>query len=164
MWIEIVLTLLTIFILLYWYITKSFGKWKKLGIPYEEGHFPYGSYNLLAQKRHLNELLEEGYEKFKHEKYYGWFLFGKPVLCINDVNILKNIQVKDFNHFVDRNSPNLNAALNTGGELDKVWNFITLNYNYYLFSSFGQNKWLMLQAMIGNIFVLHFHQYLPLGK
>ena len=117
---EIVLTLLTLFVLLYWYITKSFGKWKQLGIPYDEGHFPYGSYNILAQKKHFNELAEEGYNRFKNEKYYGWFLFGKPVLGINDVNILKNIQVKDFNHFVDRNESNTTIAFRSGGDLDKV--------------------------------------------
>ena len=127
MWTEIVLALLTLFVLLYWYITKSFGKWKQLGIPYDAGHFPYGSYNLLAQKKNINDLGEEGYQRFKNEKCYGWFLFGKPVLGINDMSILKNIQVKDFNHFVDRSEPNAMKAFRSGGDLDKVWNFLPLN-------------------------------------
>jgi len=118
---EIVLTVVTLVCLLYWYITKSFGKWKKLGIPYDEGYFPYGSYNILAQKKHFSDLAEEGYRKFRDEKYYGWFLFGKPVLGINDMELLKNIQVKDFNHFVDRNESNTTNIFKKGGELDKLW-------------------------------------------
>merc|ERR1711910_251272 len=34
-------------LLFYRYITKNFNKFEKLGIPYEKGHFPPGSFNLL---------------------------------------------------------------------------------------------------------------------
>ena len=62
-------------------------------------------------------------------------LFGKPALSINDVDIIKQIQVlfkicqsfkmysfqvKDFNHFVDRNEANFGKSFDKGGKLDKV--------------------------------------------
>ena len=47
-------------------------------------------------KKHMNEFTTEDYKKFKQEqghKIHGWFLFGKPALSINDVDLIKQIQV-----------------------------------------------------------------------
>ena len=44
----------------------------------------------------MNEFTTEDYKKFKQEKnlkVHGWFMFGKPALSINDVDIIKQIQV-----------------------------------------------------------------------
>ena len=44
----------------------------------------------------MNEFTTEDYKKFKQEKglkVHGWFLFGKPALSINDVDLIKQIQV-----------------------------------------------------------------------
>ena len=44
----------------------------------------------------MNEFTTEDYKKFKQEqghKIHGWFLFGKPALSINDVDLIKQIQV-----------------------------------------------------------------------
>ena len=38
---------------------------------------------------------------FRSEKIYGFYMFGKPMLGITDVELVKAIKVKDFNHFVD---------------------------------------------------------------
>ena len=119
MWLEIFLILVTLFLVLYRYVTKSFGKWKDLGIPYAKGHFPFGSYNFLSG-RHMDDMSGDDHRKFANEKYFGWFLLGKPILAINDVNLIKQIQVKDFDHFVDRTSDSVNKTMFRGGELDKV--------------------------------------------
>ena len=86
----------------------------------------------------MNEFTTEDYKKFKQEKnqkVHGWFLFGKPALSINDVDIIKQIQVpfeigdslktdyfqvKDFNSFVDRNEANFGKSFDKGGKLDRV--------------------------------------------
>jgi len=121
MLIEILLLFILLGFLLYRWITKSFDKWRKLGIPYAKPSFPYGSYNIFAGKTHLNDFVKGDYEKYKDEKLYGWFLLGKPVLAINDLDLLKNIQVKDFNHFVDRQEANAASAFAKGGDKDKLW-------------------------------------------
>jgi len=120
MWIEILLVLISLFLVLYRYVTKSFGKWKSLGIPYVEGSFPFGSYNFFGET-HYDVRSAEDYKKFAQEKYFGWFLLGKPVLGINDVNLIKHIQVKDFDHFVDRQGIDVSEKMYSGGDLDKVW-------------------------------------------
>ena len=54
------------------------------------------SYLNFSGKKHMNEFTTEDYKKYKQEqnlKVHGWFLMGKPTLSINDVNIIKQIQV-----------------------------------------------------------------------
>jgi len=120
MWLELFLILLSLLLLLYRYVTKKFGKWEALGIPYSKGSFPFGSYNFLSG-RHLDEMSEEDHKKFASERYFGWFLLGKPVLAINDANLLKHIMVKDFDHFVDRQGAELMEKQFAGGDTDKLW-------------------------------------------
>ena len=44
MLVELGLLVVTLFLWLYWYIAKNFGKWEKLGIPCISGSFPWGSH------------------------------------------------------------------------------------------------------------------------
>jgi len=120
MWLEILLVLLSLFLVFYHYVTKNFGKWKTLGIPYTSGHFPFGSYNFLSG-RHMDQVSAEDHQRFASEKYFGWFLFGKPILALNDVTLLRHIMVKDFDHFVDRQDRTAVSKQFSGGELDKIW-------------------------------------------
>merc|ERR1712106_201077 len=120
MWLEILLILISLVLVLYWYVTKSFGKWKELGIPHSKPSVPFGSYNFMSG-RHLDDMSGDDHRKFANEKYFGWWLLGKPVLAINDVNLIKHIQVKDFDHFVDRTSDVVNKKMFAGGDLDKIW-------------------------------------------
>ena len=120
---ELVLLVVLLGGLLYRWITKSFDKWQKEGVPHDKPSFPNGTHSFLSGKKHLNDFAFEDYKKFKMEqghRVHGWFLLGKPALSINDPELLKQIQVKDFNHFVDRNEVNTTAAGQVGGKLDKV--------------------------------------------
>ena len=119
MWIEILLVCLSLFLLLYRYITKQFGKWESLNIPYSKVTFPFGTYNFFSG-RHLDEMNAYDHKKFAKEPYFGWFLLGKPVLGLNDASLLKHIMVKDFDHFVDRQSYETNKTKFAGGDLDEV--------------------------------------------
>jgi len=124
MWVEILLFLVLLGALLYRYITKSFDKWQKMGVAHETPKFPYGTHNFVDGTKHLTDFAEEDYNKYKIEqnlKVHGWFMFGKPTLSINDVELIKQIQVKDFNHFVDRNEVNFSNSFAQGGKLDKYW-------------------------------------------
>jgi hypothetical protein len=123
MWIEMLLLVVLLFGLLFRWITKSFDKWAKIGLPHDKPSFPYGTHNILAGTKHLHKFADEDYKKFKQEqnlKVHGWFIFGKPTLSINDAELVKQIQVKDFNHFVDRNEVHLGKMFCEGGKLDKV--------------------------------------------
>ena len=116
---EILLGLLALFLILYRYVTKNFGKWEALGIPYAKGTFPFGSYNFLGGES-IDTMNAKFSKQFQNERYFGTFFFGKPSLNINDPDLLRLIQVKDFDHFVDRTSPSDNYKFFNGGEMDEV--------------------------------------------
>jgi hypothetical protein len=48
---------------------------------------------------------------------YGWHLYGKPVLGINNLDLVQRVLSTDFTSFVDRMSAGL---LQSGGNLDKA--------------------------------------------
>ena len=53
--------------------------------------------------------------------FYGTYLLGKPFLHINNVDIARDILVKNFDHFVDRNTGTMNNMVD-GGDMDQMWN------------------------------------------
>merc|ERR1712223_543540 len=122
MWVEVAALLLVLFLLLYRMITKSFDKWERAGIAYKPGHFPYGSVNIFKEKKNFAKYIIDMSKEFKDERFFGWFLFGKPMLMIHDVELVKNIKVKDFNHFVDPQDEHTAKTARMGGELDQLFN------------------------------------------
>jgi len=122
MWVEVVALLLVLLLLLYRMITKSFDKWERAGIAYKPGHFPYGSVNIFKEKKNFAKYIIDMSTEFKDERFFGWFLFGKPMLMIHDVELVKNIKVKDFNHFVDPQDEHTAKTARMGGELDQLFN------------------------------------------
>jgi len=121
MLVEILLVLVTLFLLLYRYVTKKFGKWEAMGVPCVSGTFPGGSHSeLTGQTRHFNEFFLEDYRKFSGEKFFGTYLFGKPCLNLRDPELIRWLLVKNFNCFVDRDDSNIGRVLD-GGETDQFW-------------------------------------------
>ena len=45
------------------------------------------------------------YERYGRAKYWGSYVFGDPALTLHDPEMIKQVLVKDFDHFVNRNSP-----------------------------------------------------------
>merc|ERR1712243_249683 len=121
MLLEILLVIIVALFLLYRYVTKHFNKWESLGVPHDKPSFPCGTHNLF-DGRHFQDHVSEGYEKYKNEKVYGWYMFGQPVLAINDIDLVKTIKVKDFNHFVDTQNEHMSKTQLIGGDLDTLFN------------------------------------------
>lgn len=62
-----------------------------------------GNLDGVGQKIHNTINVQLAYEKFKiGNKYFGFYLLQSPVLVILDLDLIKNIMIKDFNNFVDR--------------------------------------------------------------
>ena len=119
---KLFVALLLLFFLFYRLITKNFDYWQKLGVPFKPGKFPWGSVDFLkVQKNNALHQLDMCNE-FKDEKFFGFFMFGKPVLMVNDVELVKHIKVKDFHNFVDSQNEDLVNAVRRGGDLDTLFN------------------------------------------
>ena len=75
----------------------------------------------------MNEFTTEDYKKFKQEqghKIHGWFLFGKPALSINDVDLIKQIHSSGdagLSHFYAIKLENVESLLRTN--ITEIYDF-----------------------------------------
>jgi hypothetical protein len=100
----IVALISTFLIALYFYCTRNFKFWKKLGIRYlKPTPFVGNLKDCVFQKVQIGERLQKIYdEQHTDISYVGMFLFDKPSLLIRDPELVKNILVKDAQYFIDR--------------------------------------------------------------
>jgi cytochrome P450 family 6 len=92
-----------IFIGLYIYLTRNFKFWQRLGVPYVKPTRFVGSLKECALlKTNIGEQLQRIYNEHSDKPYVGIFSFDKPSLLIRDLELVKNILVKDFQNFMDR--------------------------------------------------------------
>ncbi|XP_075973602.1 uncharacterized protein LOC142974917 [Anticarsia gemmatalis] len=101
--IEILIFLLTTIAVYYLYCYKKLHySFQQRGIKYVPGVPLFG--NIMGTsfvKKHFLEDLEEVYNAFPDEKYVGFFELTMPVILIRDPELVKNIVIKDFDHFTD---------------------------------------------------------------
>ena len=123
MWLEIVLCLLALFSLLYWKVTKNYNFWSSKGVYQLKPSFPFGSmWAMFSQSRHFNdEFLSHINEDTKDLPYYGVYFLSDPVLIIKDADMAKQILVKSFDHFVDRNMSQMDALKESTLVTDQIW-------------------------------------------
>ncbi|XP_023246794.1 probable cytochrome P450 6a14 isoform X1 [Copidosoma floridanum] len=77
--------------------------WNKKGIPHDAPSIPFGNtVPVVTGKLSVGNLLKESYEKFKKLPFHGVYIFYKPMLVINDPELIRQILIKDFNKFRDR--------------------------------------------------------------
>jgi hypothetical protein len=99
----LVFSLSAIFIAFYLYFTRNFKFWHKLGIPYVKPTPFVGNFKECAfQRVNIGKHLKHIYEEHSDKPYVGIFSFDKPILLIRDLELVKNILVKDFQYFIDR--------------------------------------------------------------
>jgi cytochrome P450 family 6 len=88
---------------LYFHFIRNFNFWKKLGVPYvKPTPFVGNLKDCVLQKTTIGEQLQRIYDEHSDKSYVGIFSFDKPSLLIRDLELVKNILVKDFQNFVDR--------------------------------------------------------------
>ena len=89
-------------------------RWERAGIPFKAGRFPFGSFNFLSGKKNGNEYILDLCQEFRSEKFFGYYSLGKPMLVIQDLEMMKAIKTKDFRHFPDNKT-------RTSAELENWW-------------------------------------------
>jgi len=99
----LIFVIAVIFFGLYFYVTRNFNFWQKLGIPYVKPTPFVGSLmNCVLLKTTIGEQLQRIYNEHSDKPYVGIFSFDKPNLLIRDLELVKKILVKDFQNFMDR--------------------------------------------------------------
>lgn len=102
----IVLCILSSFIYLIFFKKRhDFRDW---GIPQPDGELPIlgiegkNLYKMFFKNRHLGDLMRDLYDLNKDAKYIGAHQFINPVIILRDIELVKAVLVKDFDHFADR--------------------------------------------------------------
>ncbi|NP_001165974.1 cytochrome P450 6CK7 [Nasonia vitripennis] len=98
-WITVVLAAVYAYLKYYLY-----NYWNRYNVPNETPSIPLGNVSIdyLRGKIHFAGFIDSIYNKFKHHRFYGVYVFQRPILCINDPELIKLILVKDFDLFADR--------------------------------------------------------------
>lgn len=91
---------------IYFYFTRTFNFWKDLGVPFKKPTIFFGNFApLLLFRKSLPDGINEMYQGFDQEKYFGVYRVKTPVLILRDPELIKTICVKDFPCFTNRGIP-----------------------------------------------------------
>lgn len=99
---DIVTILLVILTGVYFYFKYTFSYWRRRGIKYVPPTSPLGNFGatFLQQMQMSEQAL--GHYRNTTEPFIGLFAAVRPVLLVRDLDVIRNILIKDFQHFVDR--------------------------------------------------------------
>ncbi|XP_059610426.1 probable cytochrome P450 9f2 [Phlebotomus argentipes] len=59
----------------------------------------------------FTDLVNQLYNHFPNEKFYGVFVFRDPIMLIRDPELIKQLTIKDFDHFLDHRFDFVNEPL-----------------------------------------------------
>ncbi|XP_077284623.1 cytochrome P450 9e2-like [Arctopsyche grandis] len=94
-------------------------------------------YNVLTKKVHLKDEIRKGYYKFSDQRYFGFMQLDKPMIVVRDLDVIRQITIKDFDHFQDHH-----------GIVDEVTDPL---FGKNLFALKGQ-KWREMRATLSPAF------------
>ncbi|XP_055886970.1 cytochrome P450 3A24-like isoform X1 [Biomphalaria glabrata] len=83
------------------YMSASYDVLRKMGIEHPPAKWFLGNFD-LSVKHGLFEMQRVFYNKYKDKKVYGWYNGRRPVMIVRDLDLVKDICVKNFNSFIDR--------------------------------------------------------------
>lgn len=87
----------------YYYYTSTFDYWKIRGILGPQPTVFIGNFkDILLRRVSLADKLREFYEEYKKEPMFGIFEGTTPILVIKDLELVKDVLIKDFPLFVNR--------------------------------------------------------------
>jgi len=92
-----------ILLVLYVYFKICYSYWKKRGIPTLKPTAPFGNFsNTILSGKHPGYEMAELYKAFDGHTVGGVYMFGAPSLLLRHPDVIKDILVKDFDHFYSR--------------------------------------------------------------
>ncbi|XP_076233762.1 cytochrome P450 9e2-like [Calliopsis andreniformis] len=101
MW-SLILALVAIVLATYYYYRKSYNCFEERGIPHQKGMPFLGNiWKAILQRITFADGVLELYNYNRDAKYIGFFDMATPVIMVRDIELLKSISVKNFEHFVN---------------------------------------------------------------
>ncbi|KAK4875635.1 hypothetical protein RN001_012057 [Aquatica leii] len=101
MWLFLVIAVL-VTAFCYIKLKKVYGHWDEQGVACEKSVFILGSLaSSILRITSMQDFLANIYKKFADHRYVGFYQFNEPILLIRDIELIKQITVKDFDVFSD---------------------------------------------------------------
>lgn len=148
---EIFITLFIVTITAGWLLYRRiFYYWRDLGVPQFPLTFPHGNAKGLGKDFHLSQFLVTYYQKTKEigAKFSGIYTYSRPLLLIADLDLAKNILVKDFNIFPNRGTYYNEKDDPVSAHLFSIENDSWRNLRHKLSPTFTSGK---LKTMFGTV-------------
>lgn len=76
--------------------------WEKNGIPFIDSSVVATDFEILLGKKSILHRDDYAYATLGSGKFCGMLETPEPVILVKDLELIKKITIKDFNHFVDR--------------------------------------------------------------
>ncbi|KAL1509557.1 hypothetical protein ABEB36_004271 [Hypothenemus hampei] len=99
------LFILVVLLIIYAYFQYSYCYWKSKGVPYLKPKFPLGNNELVGFEAYSYGIENvRWYQEFKKigAKFGGAWSWATPVLLLTDPEYYKDVLVKDFRYFINR--------------------------------------------------------------
>ncbi|CAO1343924.1 unnamed protein product [Diamesa tonsa] len=61
-------------------------------------------FEVIVLRKHMKIVFQRFYNQFSSSRFFGVFEFIKPMYCIRDPELIRQISIKDFDHFVNHRS------------------------------------------------------------
>ncbi|XP_060522639.1 cytochrome P450 9e2-like [Cylas formicarius] len=100
--ITIILTGVALSFLFWYFLVKPLHYWRDLGVKQSKPWVLFGdNWVTVFRLKSFDEMLVWLYNMYPNERYFGIYQFYLPALLIRDPELIKQLTVKDFDHFTD---------------------------------------------------------------
>lgn len=100
---SVIVFFVIIVISVYGFLYHQFTYWKRRNIPYIKPNWIFGNVKDVEKTIHHTKFWIDAYQKLKHKGPVGGiFVFFNPIAIITDLNLIRQILIKDFHIFPDR--------------------------------------------------------------
>ncbi|XP_017776439.1 PREDICTED: cytochrome P450 9e2-like [Nicrophorus vespilloides] len=86
---------------LLWFNYNIYNYWTKKGVNQKKKFILNDIMKIIFMKKSMAEHLLDSYNEFPNSRYNGTYQFFKPMLLVRNIDLIKQITVKDFDHFTD---------------------------------------------------------------
>lgn len=101
--IETIGFIVTVFVLLYYYSMIKLNYWQKRGVKGPKPLPFLGNFkDVLLGKDSTTDCFQKAYNEFRDEPMVGVYGGHEPLLVLRDLDLIKDVLIKDFNKFAQR--------------------------------------------------------------
>lgn len=106
----VILAVVALLTVAYYKLRHHYGYFERRGIISPKAFFPFGHVKTADVKESIAYIHQKLYNETKKKSpLFGMFIFTNPIIVPTDLDLIKNILIKDFQYFHDRTSPEVST-------------------------------------------------------